>query len=232
LAADFARRGWITGVGWTEGRELWSCETIEVMHLSVADSASQWRICEAAAQLDRDVTFYCDLDIPATQHYLYLKRLFPLCRVEADVEARGNVMEIAATNSAWELDHPLPPLRTLRMRGERMRPLNEKSRIIIAAGDDETVLCPAEGAAAIHAFNALIQRHNPDLILTEHGDSILFPTLLKIAKRERLPLTLDRIFTERKIETEGRTHYSYGNIVYKPPSYPLFGRCHIDRENL
>ncbi len=232
LAADFARHGWITGVCWAERREFWSGDVIEVMQLNVSDSASQRRICEAAAQLDREVTFY-DLDIPATQHYLYLKRLFPLCRLEAAVDAHGNVIEIAATNSAWEVDHPMPPLRTLRMRGERMRPLSEKSRIIIAVGNEETILRPAEGAAAIQAFNALIEHHNPDLILSERGDSILFPALLNVAKRERLSLLLDRdyVLTERKIETEGRTYYSYGNIVYKPPSYPLFGRWHIDREN-
>lgn len=232
LAADFARRGWITGVRWTERHEFWSGDRIEVMQLNVSDSASQRKICEIAAKLDREMTFY-DLDIPATQHYLYLKQLFPLCRLEAAADAHGSIIEIAATSSAWALDHPLPPLRTMRMRGERMRPLSEKSRIVIATGDEETALRPAAGAAAIHAFNALIERCNPDLILTEHGDSLLFPALFKIAKREGLTLLLDRdrVVTQRRIETEGRTYYSYGNIVYKPPSYPLFGRWHIDREN-
>ena len=46
-----------------------------------------------------------------------------------------------------------------------------------------------------------------------------------------MSLDRDRVVTERKIETEGRTYFSYGNIIYKPPSYPLFGRWHIDREN-
>lgn len=232
LAADFAKRGWITGVRWTERREFWRGDLIEVMQLNVADSASQRKICEAAAQMDREVAFY-DLDIPATQHYLYLRQLFPLCRLEAEVDAGGNVIEIAATSSAWEMDHPMPPLRSLRMRGERMRPLTEKSRIHIATGNEEIVLHPAKGAAAIHALNELIERCDPDLLLTERGDSVLFPALLNVAKRERLKLKLDRdrVLTQRKIETEGRTYYSYGNIVYKPPSYPLFGRWHIDREN-
>jgi DNA polymerase elongation subunit (family B) len=232
LAADFARRGWITGVRWTERREFWRGDRIEVMQINLRDSASQRGIREAAALLDREVTFY-DLDIPATQHYLYLRRLFPLCRLEAEVDAGGNVIEIAATNSAWELDHPMPPLRSVRMRGERMRPLTTKSRLVIATENEEIILHPADGAAAIHAFNQLIERRDPDLILSERGDSVLFPALLDIAKRERLTLSLDRdrVLTQRKIETEGRTYYSYGNIVYKPPSYPLFGRWHIDREN-
>ena len=82
-------------------------------------------------------------------------------------------------------------------------------------------------------FNEIIERYDPDLILSERGDSLLFPALLQVARREKLRLLLDRdrVVTERKIETEGRTYFSYGNIIYKPPSYPLFGRWHIDREN-
>lgn len=232
LATDWAKRDWITGVWWTTRREFWSGEEIEVLQLNVADSSYSVKMREAAAQLDREISFY-DLEIPASQHYLYLKKLFPLCRLEADVDEQNNIIEIAATNSAWELDHPLPPLRVMRMRGEQMRPLSDKSRVIIATNNEELILHPAEGAPAIHAFNELLQQYDPDLILSERGDSVLFPALLKVAKREKLQLLLDRdrVVTNRKIETEGRTYYSYGNVVYKPPSYPLFGRWHIDREN-
>jgi DNA polymerase-2 len=121
----------------------------------------------------------------------------------------------------------------MRMRGERMRPLTDRSRIIIATDAGEFVIQLSAGAEAINVFNEIIERHNPDLILSERGDSTLFPALLEVARREKLQLRLDRdrVLTERKIETEGRTYFSYGNIVYKPPSYPLFGRWHIDREN-
>jgi DNA polymerase-2 len=161
-----------------------------------------------------------------------LTKLFPLCRVEARVDERGAVIEIVATNSAWEIDHP-PPLRVMRMRGERMRPLTAASRIVIATENDETVIHPAGGAKAIKTFKEIIGRYDPDLILSERGDSTLFPALLQAAGREKLRLPLDRdpVITERKIETEGRTYFSYGNIIYKPPSYPLFGRWHIDHES-
>jgi len=232
LATDWGRRDWITGVWWTTRREFWSGRAIEVLQLNVADSSYSVKMREAAAQLDREISFY-DLEIPASQHYLYLKKLFPLCRLEADVDEHNNVVEIAASNSAWEVDHPMPPLRVMRMRGDRMRPLSDRSRIVIATDREELSIRPAEGAPAINQFNELLQRYDPDLILSERGDSVLFPALLKVARREKLQLLLDRdrVLTNRKIETEGRTYYSYGNVVYKPPSYPLFGRWHIDREN-
>lgn len=232
LATDLRRRDLIAGARWAEKIEFWSGKAIEALQLNVADSSSLLKLREIAAKLDREVTFY-NLDIPAPQHYLYLKHLFPLCQLAAELDRHGNLIEVAATNSPWDIDHAPLPLSVMRMRGERMRPLTDRSRIIIATDADEFVLRPSAGAEAIKAFNEIIERHNPDLILSERGDSTLFPALLAVARREKLQLRLDRdrVFTERKIETEGRTYFSYGNIVYKPPSYPLFGRWHIDREN-
>ncbi len=232
LAADLYKQNLITGVWWTQRREFWSGEEIEVLQINVADSSHLFKLREIAAKLDREITFY-NLDIPTPQHYLYLKHLFPLCRLSIEIDRQGGSAEISAVNSPWEIDHAMPPLRILRMRGERMRPLTGASRIIIATDADEIVLYPATGAKAIDGFNGIISQYDPDLILSERGDSILFPALLEAARREKIQLRLDRdqVITERKIETEGRTYFSYGRIIYKPPNYPLFGRWHIDREN-
>lgn len=232
LATDLRRRDLVASARRTEKIEFWSGKEIEVMQLDVAESSNLLKLREIAAKLDREITFY-NLDIPAPQHYLYLKHLFPLCRLVAETDRHGNLIEVAATNSPWDIDHAPLPLSVMRMRGERMRPLTGDSRIVIAVGADEFVLRPSEGAKAINAVNEIIERYDPDLILSERGDSTLFPALLNVARREKLQLRLDRdrVLTERKIETEGRTYFSYGNIVYKPPSYPLFGRWHIDREN-
>src|SRR5262245_66545966 len=112
----------------------------------------------------------------------------------------------------------------MRMRGERMRPLTSASRIIIATESDEIVIHPAGGAKAIHAFNDVIERYDPDLILSERGDSVLFPALLQVASREKLqlPLDRDRVVTERTIETEGRTYFSSVNIIYKLQRYLMY----------
>ena len=115
------------------------------------------------------------------------------------------------------------------MRGEKMQPLSSKSRLIVE-WDGKTSVFPLIGAGVIPAFNQLIERANPDLILSERGDTLLFPALLSLAKREGSDLQLDRdrVKTQRKIETEGRTYTTYGQVIYKGPSYPLFGRWHID----
>ncbi len=232
LAADLYKQHLITGVWWTNRQEFWSGEEIEVLQLNVSDSSHLFRLREIATKLDREIVFY-NLDIPTPQHYLYLKHLFPLCRLSIEFDRQGAIAEISAVNSPWEIDHKMPRLRILRMRGERMRPLTATSRIVIATDMDETVVHPATGVKAIERFNEIISHYDPDLILSERGDSTLFPSLLQTAKQEKMQLRLDRdrVITERKIETEGRTYFSYGRIIYKPPNYPLFGRWHIDRKN-
>lgn len=231
-SADLWRRGWITGGRWELRREFWSGAEIEVLQLNVSDSSHLSRLRELAGGLDQTLSFY-NLDIPTAQYYLYLTGLYPLCRLECDVDERGGILEIVATSSAYDLEHSMPPLSVLKLRGEQMQPLSAQSRILADWKGETSVFRLADGASVIHGFNRLIERADPDLILSERGDTLLFPALLSLAKRSRVDLFLDRdrVKTQRKIETEGRTYTSYGNVIYKGPSYPLFGRWHIDRKN-
>jgi len=50
----------------------------------------------------------------------------------------------------------------------------------------------AGGAGVIDAFNQLLAHSDPDLILSERGDTVLFPALLSLAERSRSELRLDR----------------------------------------
>ncbi len=232
LAGELNRRGIVLNVRWTERREFWSGNLIEVLELQIADSSLLPKLRSLAASLDQEITFY-NCDIPTAQYYLYLRQLFPLCRIACEVDSAGTILKIAATDSVWETGYKLPSLRVLRMRGERMRPTNYNSRIILEYAGERVTLRLKDGARAVQEFNGLIERYNPDVILSERGDTLLVPALLKIAKREKIDLMLDRdrVVTERKIVTEGRTYFSYGRIIYKGPSYPLFGRWHIDGQN-
>lgn len=232
FSTDLWQRGFITGGRWEIRREFWSGEEIEVLQLNVSDASHLPRMREIAGTLDQTLSFY-NLDIPTAQYYLYLTGLFPMCRLECEADEAGNVIEIAAKNSAYELDHTLPALSVLRMRGEKMQPLSAQSRIITEWNGRTGIFHLIGGAGVVTAFNQLIERANPDLILSERGDTVLFPALLSLARRERMELHLDRdqVRTQRKIETEGRTYTTYGKVIYKGPSYPLFGRWHIDRKN-
>jgi DNA polymerase II len=232
FSSDLWRRGLITGGRWAALREFWTGEETEVLQLNVSDSSNLPRLREIAGALDQQFSFY-NIDIPTAQYYLYLSGLFPLCRLDCEVDEEGRVIEIAAKNSAYDLHRTLPALSILKLRGEKMQPLSAQSRILAEWNGKAEVFHLAGGAGVIEAFNRLIERADPDLILSERGDTVLFPTLLSLAERARSELRLDRdrVKTRRKIETEGRTYTSYGKVIYKGPSYPLFGRWHVDRKN-
>jgi DNA polymerase elongation subunit (family B) len=232
LSEDLIRQGLVSNERRCVRREFWSGKEIEVLQLSVTDASILPKLREMASALDEQLSFY-NLDIQTAQYFLYLSRLFPLCRLECLADERRQVVEIRAINDAYDLDHPTPPVRIMKMRGERMQPLNARSRILIECKGETRELAMAGGVRVIHELNALIHRFDPDLILSERGDTVLLPALLALAKREKLPLQLDRdqIRTERKIETEGRSIMTYGQVIYKGPSYPLFGRWHVDRKN-
>jgi DNA polymerase II len=232
LSYELQHRGIIRGVRWADRIEFWSGSTITVLELHVADASLLPKLRELAASRDREFTFY-NCDIPTAQHYLYIKGLFPLCRLACDVDEAGNVVEIISTDSPWNADYEIPELRILRMRGERMRPLNDGSCLVMECSGEQTRLNLRDGKRAIDAINEFIRRLDPDVVLSERGDSTLMPALLEIARKGKTDLALDRdrVVTKRKIITEGRTYYSYGRIIYKGPSYPLFGRWHIDSKN-
>src|SRR5262249_52483119 len=215
LSSDLWRRGLVTGGRWEKRREFWTGEEIEVLRLNVSDSSHLSSLREIAGVFDQTLSFY-NLDIPTAQYYLYLSGLFPLCRLECEADEWGNVIEIVARNSAYDFHHAMPAISVLKMRGEKMQPLSSKRRFIVD-WDCKSSVFSLTGAGVIPAFNQLIERANPDLILSERGDTLLFPALLSLARREGSDLQLDRdrVKTHRKIETEWLNYTTYAKVLYK-----------------
>jgi DNA polymerase-2 len=232
LSYQLERRGIIRGVRWAERTEFWNGGTITVLELHVADASLLPNLRELAASRDREFTFY-NCDIPTAQYYLYLKGLFPLCRLACEADESGKVLEIAPTDSPWDTDYETPEMRVLRMWGERMNPSDGGGCVVMECSGEQVRLRLSDGNRAIDTLNDFIRRHDPDVVLSDGGDSTLMPALLAIARNEKSHLALDRdqVVTKRKIVTEGRTYFSRGRTIYKGPSYPLFGRWHIDSKN-
>ena len=232
LAVTLQSQGLISSIRSAEKTEFWTGDTVEVLELVVPDSSVMAKFRREAAAHDRDLLFY-NCDIPAAQYYLYLKRLFPFCRIACDADETNNLLAASALNSPWEVESETPPVRVLKMSGERMRPQCDRSRIIVEYTGKSAALPVADARRSIQALNRILDDYDPDLILTEHGDTILMPVLLTLAREANLTLWLDRerIVVKRKIQTEGRSYFTYGRIAFRGPSYPLFGRWHIDANN-
>jgi DNA polymerase-2 len=233
LAEAAVQKGFARSSSRQRRKELWRGEEIEVLALEISAYDRLPRLLRKLPFLEDTVTFF-NCDIPLSQHYLYSRGLFPLGR--CGVEFEGDALrEIRALESPWEREYTLPDLPTLELsvEGSHLLPLGKGNALSVRCDGPTMVFDPGSPEELLRELNRFLQLHDPDLIFTDHGDSFIIPSLLKLAAKYRIPLPLDRESTpiRRAIVTEGRSYFTYGQIVYRAPDYPFFGRLHIDREN-
>ena len=215
----------------TRQREFWSGEIVTVLALEVADYRMFPRLLRRLPEFESRLTFYnCDLPLP--QYYLYCRQLFPFgqCEVEHDGQT---IARIRGRESSAERHYVIPSLRLLMLQltQDPLIPLQRGNTLQVSLDGQSYECTTNDPMELLEQINTFISRYDPDLILTDYGDTVIFPTLLRLARRHRLPLALDRepAPVERRLVTEGRSFFTYGKMLYAPPSYPLYGRWHIDR---
>ncbi len=80
----------------------------------------------------------------------------------------------------------------------------------------------------LHALMNAMEDVNPDIVLTDGGDSFLFPFLVNKAAALGVDLQLGRDVQRMSVK-KGKSYFTYGKIVHKPGQYMLRGRVHLDR---
>ncbi len=215
----------------TMRQEFWSGEPVQVLALEVSDYTMFPRLLRRLPEFEARVTFYnCDLPLP--QYYLYCREIFPFGQCEVEHDGR-TITHIRSRDASEDLHYPMPALRILELQytEDPLIPLHRGNTLLVTLDGQSHEFLTNDPAELLGQLNAFLTRHDPDLILTDHGDTAIFPALLRLARRYRIPLALDRepVRIERRIVTEGRSFFTYGKMLYHPPEYPLYGRWHIDR---
>jgi DNA polymerase elongation subunit (family B) len=215
----------------TRQREFWSRELVTVLALEVADYRMFPRLLRRLPEFESRITFYnCDLPLP--QYYLYCRKLFPFGQCEVEHDGR-TIARIRGRESSTEQHYVIPSLRLLELQltQDPLIPLQRGNTLQITLDGQRYECTTNDPAELLDQLNAFLTRYDPDLILTDYGDTAIFPTLLRLARRHRMPLALDRepAPIERRLVTEGQSFFTYGKMLYFPPAYPLYGRWHIDR---
>jgi len=179
-----------------------------------------------------------NVDIPFTQMYLYEKNLFPLAYVEADNEKE--CIKWTVNDSRETMDYHLPPMRQVKLsvqtiKVRKIRTFDDQLQSIeISHGEEKTVIDFGDEAYKLLKFVDVFKRLDPDIVVTDDGDSFLFPYLSRRAQVNGISerLILDREGRSLGIyETQGHSYFSYGKILYRQTAARLLGRIHIDRSN-
>src|SRR5208282_2306086 len=145
----------------------------------------------------------------------------------------AEIHSITCRDDEWLTEYDRPPVRTMRLRLEGISDVNPKhgrhGSIEVAVENDWQTLDDSDEPTA-QVFERLLRVHDPDVLVTEWGDDVLLPGLLRQAQRLhiRLPLNRDALPVER---TRSRSYMSYGRILFKESTTTLFGRLHIDTQN-
>jgi DNA polymerase elongation subunit (family B) len=183
-------------------------------------------------------------DILTTRLFFYETGLFPLARCAIDC-VDGVARDTALLSRSEDLEYDVPSLVVMRLRLESpatrtgdsedrpaRNPSHGRPGQLEAGVDGETVVLDGDDPAeTIRSLNRLLQRYDPDVLLTEWGDSVLLPQLQVLAARTGIPLQLNRDPGHQVRTRRSRSYMTYGQVVYQADARMLHGRWHIDLRN-
>ncbi len=246
---------------WVTKRHFYKNEPTRVLELTIARPSVLWRIKSKLFALIRKLDIYhSDIEPVVSYLYSKgLYPLAPVA-YEAEIEGRRLVLKsIRALRAVTDFDYEIPPLRILTMNLAHshrlgMGPQNplqlEASTMPLlteatisqlslgeagfSANNTQYEIGEKDQRRFIRILNHILKKENPDVIVSSYGDQVIFPALFSWGQKHKMPLELDRDQvppTSRKIIKKGTSFNTYGSWIFRAPSYPLFGRWHIDSRN-
>jgi DNA polymerase elongation subunit (family B) len=197
-------------------KSTWLGRDPEKVISAKVESAS---IYDIATMLEAKECSLYNIDLDPVRQYLLEYNLYPVARLKKDI----------LDDSQYALDYEVPDLVSMELS---VTPDRDKGIITmddpirwITLGD--TVIENGDEAEMINELNRAVAHADPDLIMTERGDSFELPYLHHRASLHDIDLQLGRE-KDTLPEGEGKSYFSYGRILYKPRGYLLAGRLHLD----
>ncbi len=208
----------------------------DVVEAKLKDAKKAQQVAGRIERLGSFGTFRLyNADVPPGQSYLYERDLFPLALCE--VTQRADRLHWELKDAVWAYDYSLPPLRKVKLevavakQGKLPKPTDRIESISLESDNGKVTIDGRSEADKILGLVKAVREADPDFILTDDGDTFLFPYLIKRAEAIGMAarLVLDRDGAPMKLPSKGGTSYfSYGRIHYKPSAMKLYGRIHID----
>jgi DNA polymerase-2 len=217
----------------TERTDLWLNAARQVLEVSVLRPSNFAGWGRWVHKLDSKLQLY-NSDLMVASLYCWQKRLFPLSFVEVEADDEGKVLSIQCRDDEWALDYEMPPLKIMQIRLSglaRIDPTHGRRAALEIEMDGTCWELDETGEPPALQFARLLKRHDPDVILSEWGDSTILPLLRQQAERLRSSLPLNRDESAAIQQSRGRSYTSYGRILFKASSITLFGRIHVDKQN-
>jgi len=208
----------------TRRRDLFSGE-LDLLSVTAPDPDQASRVFRDLSTRFPSLDYY-DADIPVSLRFIDRTgvHLLGRCRFCTD---GGTAAVFEPLDSPWEL-YPEPvPLRILELTPDTDPTIRVPRELGIRYGRVKYSLELDPIRPLLVDLENILKRFDPDIILTDYGDTWLFPKLREWAAslnpnrdKGRMPLT-----------RKANTYFAYGQVVHRGEQTHLFGRWHIDRRN-
>ncbi len=212
--------------------ELFLDRELEVLEVGVRVPAHLPRLLRQTADFRPQLTYY-DADIPLEQRYVLARGVFPLaqCTVE---HAGGWIQAIEALDTPWDLDYRLPPLRvmTISLSGPLRNPgRGHRGDLLVEVEGQSYQFRRTQSRRLVLGVRYLLERHDPDVIVSAYGDNYILPRLLELVRHYGIRLPLNRDPRLPVAHKPAHSYFSYGRTVFRDEQHTLYGRWHLDRQN-
>jgi len=189
----------------------------------LAISLDDWgKVFDLADMLEKRGWRAYNVDLPPTRQFLLENGLFPMAKLDPQLHLDDDQQTI---------DYHPPELTVLKLNVKSQsgrNPCFSDPLRDIRLGDHIFESMPE--ADMIENLSSTLKRLDPDVILTDGGDSFQLPYLYHRATKTGASLQLGRERDEPPQQNKGCSYFSYGRIIYKPGGYQLRGRLHIDTQ--
>jgi DNA polymerase-2 len=179
---------------------------------------------------------YYDVDMAPSLRYAAAWGIFPLAHVRVLLNSLGQVQALELLDSPWDLEPEAAPLRILEIEPE-CDPAHAPPRFLRLSCERAVHQVYSARLSLDHPrpllinLRAILERYDPDLLLSGWGDTWLLPRLLALSEALGIPLPLNRDERLAPVLHAARSYFSYGQVVYRGEQVHLAGRWHIDRCN-
>jgi DNA polymerase-2 len=217
----------------TTRTEIYSGDPLDVLQVHIHDAT---RLKEVVRYYERFFPHFAffNSDIPAQQLFLYETQLFPLALGEYRIDEEGQLLDWQVNDSREAVDYELPPfsIMLLRNANDFVPPKYQKHIQLEVTYEDRTYSLEQETPREVlESLNWHLHRCDPDILLTDYGDSVLMPKLVELSEQHRVPLLLNRDESVGYATTRESSFFQYGKIVHKDGAFELAGRWHVDNDN-
>jgi len=212
-------------------QDLFQPQPLPVLSVEARHPAEQCALFFKMERAFPDLVYY-DADVQVQIRHAALYGSFSLAHCRVSVDDQLNIQAFQTLDSPWDIDPEQPSLNVLEINLMGDSPQHgQPAHFELHCRSWKKVYNLVAGSAPAYWLKAALCKFDPDIVVTDFGDTWLLENLLARVKDPAVELPLSRD-PARTIHTiREKTYFSYGQVVYRGQQVHLFGRVHIDRKN-